>query len=468
MSRGLTETLSRNLVVRVRIRSRHLACVSSLDVSSSRRDNEWRRSFSSSSQRGGGRDSRGFELDALPFSVSPQQALDKFYAWATDEQGLNYILQQNSVRIGAAYLPVWSFDVNVRFVVTDKDGRKRFGWKPGLLEKAYANQSVVHIPGLSAYAGYTYRRSLVNPLHNTSLVFLGSETVPFGNWMLRDMKFNGHRMEIFPDPWNATRGRSFAIIKEELLELARQGEIESEGDFKVDVQTEVVSSRRVYMPTYVVDYKVLGVEYRAFVSGCDAGAAVSGDSHKVFDMSNEEVYNASRGVLSQAFGVAQTGARVLGGRGIFVLLQLFGGIISRLLVRLPFVGFFAGIFVGFRKIVQPWISRRTATAEWERQREHEAYMEDTFDHSDDFADSGAAQNYFRSNRGRILRHLSGESDREQGDFDWYKQWEAWARDQWQKQQQQGGSQQGYQQQTHRKAKSKKQQEYVWDFDPSDP
>lgn len=425
------------------------------------------REFSSRDKSKESSSSSGFKLDALPFSVSPEEALQKFYGWAYDEQGLNYILNQNSVRIGAAYCPVWSFDVNVRYVVIDKDGRRRFGWKPDVFAEAYASQTVIHLPGLSAYAGYHYRRALVNPIHNTSLVFLGGETVPFGKWMLRDMKLeNGQKLEVFPDPWNTTRGRAFVVIKDELRAIADTGE------FQVETQTEVLSSRRVYMPTYVIEYKVLGIEYQAFVSGCDAGAGVTGDSHKVFNISGKEAWDASNSFLSQAMGAARTGARVLGPRGIFVIVQLFGSIIGRLLLRLPLIGAVVGAFVGFRKVVSPFFTRRLGSAEWERQREHEAYMDDRFEHIDDFVDSGAAKRYFQSNRGRILSFLSGTNEHEQGDYNWYAEWQKWAREQWQKQQEQQrqyeyGQQQQQQAPPPRRPRPKVDK-YSWDFDVNDP
>lgn len=429
------------------------------------------RSFSSR----GGRDKGGFKLDALAFSVSPEEALHTFQKWAIDEQGLNYLISWKSIRIGAAYAPVWSFDVNVRFVRTEKDGRKRFDWKPEIFS-VYGKQSVVNLPGLSAYAGHSYRRSLINPVHNTSLVFLGKDTVPFGQWMLRDMELaSGEKLSIFPDPWNTTKGRAFTLIKEELQGIAGS-EIKSK-DVSVQVQTEILASRRVYMPTYVIDYKVFGIEYRAFVSGCDAGAGVSGISHTVFEVSSQDVHQTSRSFLNQAWSAAQTGSRVLGPRqfGTFFvfLLKMFGSLAARLLLRIPIVGLLGGVFVGFRKVVQPWMDNRWASADWERQREHEAYMDDRFDHIDDFVDSGAAKRYFQANRGRVLSHLSGEHEHKEGEFEWFKEWEEWARRQWEQQQQQQTYQQGQQgQQTYQQQRTRPGQkakpDYQWDFDPNDP
>jgi len=170
-------------------------------------------------------------------------------------------MRPNSVRIAAAYTPVWSFDINVRYILTDPvSGRKRFDWKPNIFS-VYGTQSVIHIPGLSAYSGYSYRRSLIDPLHNTSLIFLGDQLVPFGAWMMRDMKLQstGDRLTIFPDPWNATRGKAFSLIKESLESLPGASNVE-DGERDIRVQTEITRARRVYMPTFVIEYKVLGME----------------------------------------------------------------------------------------------------------------------------------------------------------------------------------------------------------------
>jgi len=160
---------------------------------------------------------------------------------------------------------MWSFDLNVRYIVKDpQTGRKRFDWKPDIFS-VYGTQSVLHISGLSAYAGYAYRRTLIDPLHNTSLIFLGDKLVPFANWMLRDMKLStGDNLTVFPDPWNTTRGRAFAIVKDALETLpgttSSAGEEDGGKQDHIRVQTEITHSRRVYMPTFVIEYKVLGME----------------------------------------------------------------------------------------------------------------------------------------------------------------------------------------------------------------
>ena len=438
------------------------------------------RTFSS---RRGDDSSSWKNLYALPFTVSPESALESFRKWAVDEQGLNYLLRWQSVRIGAAYCPVWSFDLNIRFVRTDTNSRRsRYDWKPDMFS-VYGNNPVVNLPGLSAYAGHSYRRSLIHPVHNTTLVFLGNEVVPFGRWMLRDMQVGDHRLSITPDPWNATRGRALSIVQDDLEAIARtaiQQEANADPD-QVQVQTQMLSSRRVYMPTYFVDYQVFGMEYRAFISGCDEAANVSGVSHKIVNISDDDLHQASN-LFSGAASAAQEGAKIVVrnrqlATAAVLVLQSFASFIARFLVRIPLIGLVGGIFVGFRKIIQPWMDNRSATAEWERQRENEAMMDDQHHgegHGSDFVDSGAAERYYRSNRQRILRHLSGEQEHDHGSFDWYKEWEQWARQQWEHQQQQQtyGRQQQQQtyerQQQQRVHKQKSKPDYQWDFDPSDP
>mmetsp|Transcript_5620 Transcript_5620/g.8189 ORF Transcript_5620/g.8189 Transcript_5620/m.8189 type:complete len:276 (+) Transcript_5620:411-1238(+) len=186
--------------------------------------------------------------------------------------------------------------------------------------------------------------------------------------------------------------------------------------------------------------------------------------------------------LSQVSNVARAGMGVLGGSrhagGILVLvLNLVGNVMVRVLARLPLLSFVGGLFVGFRKLVRPWMDNRSASASWERQRDHETYMQDHHDpHTDDFVDtSGAARRYFQQYKRQILQHLSGDNTHQEGDFDWYKDWEEWARRQWEQQQQQQQQQTYRQQQQHyqrqqprQKQQQKAKPEYQWDFNPNDP
>jgi hypothetical protein len=218
------------------------------------------RGGSNNNQKGGSSSRDAFRNTlGLPFSVSPERATQKFQSWARVDQSLNsFLMRDGNVQISAAYVPVYSFDVNIRYIVKDaKTGRMRFDWKPDIFA-VYGNQSVIHLPGISAYAGYSFRRSLIDPLHNTTLVFLGDDLVPFDGWMLRDMNVGGTLLHVFPDPWNTTRGRAFAVVKDALQALPGTSQ---DLDFEeIRVQTEVLASRRVYMPTFVFNYKVLGME----------------------------------------------------------------------------------------------------------------------------------------------------------------------------------------------------------------
>ena len=432
-------------------------------------------SSSSSTKRGRG---RGFQLDALPFTISPEDALEKFRQWAEKDQGLKYLMSYSSVRIGAAYVPVWSFDVNVRF------GRN---WKPPLFS-IYTGDTV-HIPGLAAYAGYSYRRSLINPVHSTSLVFLGEETQPFGGWMLRDMMLKETKasISVIPDAWNATQARSFNVVLAELQAIcddAWPAAHEEDGSAPAPkVQTEIVKSRRVFMPTFVIDYQILGLEYRTFISGCDTAAPVAGTNHRVFGDSNlfdysPEFHQQSRNILSWSSNVLRLQNLPFLLRFLRPVLTILWFGILRIWAKIPIIGAATGAVAGYRKILQPWMDNRTASAEWERQRDNDARMEEDEEglhFQRDFRDGGEARRFFQSNKKRILDHLGGSHEHEKGAYDWYKEWEQWANQQWQEQQQRTGQGSTHQKQrtgADQTYQSNRQQttqsEFHWDFDVNDP
>jgi hypothetical protein len=117
------------------------------------------------------------------------------------------------------------------------------------------------------------------------------------------------------------------------------------------------------------------------------------------------------------------------------------------------------------------MDNRSASAEWERQREREASVQDKINHIDDFTDTGTARRYFQANRERILHNFAGTNEHGEGPYTWYSEWEKWARQQWEQQQQQGSpyqQQQQQQSQEPRQQKFRQRVEYVWDFDPNDP
>lgn len=438
------------------------------------------------------------DIYALPFSVSPQEALEKFETWSDKDQGLSY-MKSSQVRISAAYCPVWSFDLNLRFLVTNtKNGRKRLDWKPSLL-KVYGTQSIVHLPGIAAYAGYNYRRSLVNAVHNTSLIFLREQLVPFGPWMLRSMPSpssdinDGHPIQIDPDPWNATRRRALAVVREEWQALAShdyQQNHQDKGSDVVTVQTQVVRAKRVYMPTYVLEYSILGATYQAFVSGADQGAAVSGVSHQLWENTSratqqqQKFAQTSLGALQRVWVTIQNAANVLGPRSIGVMLvsilQIGVSVLGRLLLRIPILAAAAGVWIGIRKVLWPYWTNRAAAAEWEQERQFDATFAEKI-RGDDFDDTtGAAERFFQRNRTAILRALAGEHEHGKGDFDWYDDWIEWARRVYEKErqgfeQQQQQSQQSQHgqyfrqgQRTNSEQKTRPKDDYQWDFDPNDP
>mmetsp|Transcript_25807 Transcript_25807/g.51752 ORF Transcript_25807/g.51752 Transcript_25807/m.51752 type:complete len:595 (-) Transcript_25807:1539-3323(-) len=471
-----------------------------------------------------------FQLDALPFRVSPQEAYTQFQQWADREQGLGPFLNIGgpigSATISAAYTPFWYFDLNIRFVPPNGGGSRRdranynySNFVPEPFRTAYPSSpnGTIHIPGLASYAGFSYRRSLIDPVHNTTPVFMQKDITPFGSWMMEPLKANAaitggggeEAIEIFPDPWNATRERSLNVIYEELVDMANdQYSKSNDGDEsnKIQVEIERLRARRIYMPTYIVDYKILGVTYRAFLSGCDASVSVSGISHKtIFSDSASpggqpsEVFRGASSFLSQkAMPLAGTAVQFFGLRPVVAIAQLGFNLIARLAMKLHIVGLFGGLFVTYQKIVRPYFADKESREKWERQRDHEAEMQSFSYHS--FRDyDGSAQKYFARNRERILRSLGGEEGREKEEGNsWYQQWEEWAREQfeqaqreasraqqeWQRQQQQqqqgGQYQQGQykqqqqqykqqQQQTGRQYKQKtKEEEYKWDFDVNDP
>jgi len=235
------------------------------------------------------------------------------------------------------------------------------------------------------------------------------------------------------------QGNAFKVVKEELQGIVDEDWARSDIPPPI-VQTQVVSARRVFMPTYVIDYKIFGLEYQAFVSGCDTSAPVGGVSHEIFKSSDNtiaglspEFHRSSQNLLMQLSSGASQLLRTL---NLPILLSVFRPLFSiiwftlgRILAFTPVVGVAGGLFAGFRKILLPWMDNRKASAEWERQRQHEAKMTEDEDEThksnmNDFNDvTGRAKAHFNRNRNFILRSLSGDATHEEGDFDWYSDWQ---------------------------------------------
>ena len=386
---------------------------------------------------------RGFQLDALPFTVTPADAHAKFGRWANDEQGLGPLLSIGTTRIAAAYAPFWCFDLNMRFVAVTKT-RAMASVIPEPFRSAFPNppNGVIHLPGMAAYSGYSYRRSLIDPVHNTTLVFRRKDIKPFGNWMIEPLRYDQTTLDVFPDPWNASRERAFSVICDELLDMANdQYREQTKSDHattsEIRVETQRLTARRVYMPTYIVEYTILGVTYQAFLSGCDDSIQVSGISHKtIFSAGSkgEQVLEGANSFLSslprRIVPTAATALQMFGLKPFVAVAQLALNIISRVAMRFPIIGLFSGAFLAWKKILRPYMDSHAASTEWERQRDHEAQMNEQF-HEDSFWDDGSAKAYFTRNEARILASLSGEGERQhdQESNAWYEQWEQWAREQ---------------------------------------
>lgn len=349
-----------------------------------------------------------FKLDTLPFSVSPQEAMMKFDQWATSEQGLPYY----KVHVSAAFVPVWSFDLNVRFkTFLDTTGSARsstysYSWKPNALNAAYPEQEIIHLPGLATYSGYTYRRTLVDPVHNKTLLFMGDKTIPFNPKMLDDMTFvdpeSGEKktIQVFPDPWNATESSALNIVKDQLTDDMEKMMNSRSENIQTNIEIQVVSSRRVYLPTYIFDYSVLGGGdgYRSFISGCDAGMPVSGISHQTFSIFEDSLSTISTNIpgpvaiwLTSTFGN--------------VAIRNITTFIGRVVFKYPF---FAIITVGAFKFVIPRMRNHLTLEQWKEQREYDATRPpEEYHHADHFEDTSfGAQRYFELHREAILRILS--------------------------------------------------------------
>jgi hypothetical protein len=194
-----------------------------------------------------------------------------------------------------------------------------------------------------------------------------------------------------------------------------------------------------------------------------------------------------QGVASTAAGAFQ----IFGPRPFFAVAQAAFAIISRIAMRFHIVGVLGGIFVAWKKLFRPYMDERSADVEWESQRAIESQKSGTI-REDSFRDTGSAKTYFIRNETIILRRLSDVEGRQHGEsYEWYQQWEAWAREQWEKaqreasraqedwqrqQQQQGrswnqyqqSSQQQEQKQQRQYKQAKKDDDFKWDFDVNDP
>eukprot|EP00814_Leptocylindrus_danicus_P001005 CAMPEP_0116009610 /NCGR_PEP_ID=MMETSP0321-20121206/3529_1 /TAXON_ID=163516 /ORGANISM="Leptocylindrus danicus var. danicus, Strain B650" /LENGTH=545 /DNA_ID=CAMNT_0003478593 /DNA_START=165 /DNA_END=1803 /DNA_ORIENTATION=+ len=380
------------------------------------------------------------DLKAIPFTEEPQQALESFHEWCSSHG----ILFRGDTKIEAQYLPFWTFDINVRYTTLAANGyNTTTNVRPAPFDSAYKNKNnknnTIHLQGISAYAGYNYRRKLVNPVHSSTVLFLGNDKIQeFLGWMLDPLPYLHTGMEVNLDTWNASKGRAFAVVVEDLRNLAMDDAqfLKKIKDFDVDV--EVLNAQRVYMPTFVITYSIFGVEYRAFVSGCDPNTTVSGISHSAFASSTSETIDTATGIVARgAHSLFRHVTQVVGfsyalnslHRPMLWLTKSILGVVS----RFPIVTAAAGGFALYRKFMRPYLEHVVSKDEWEKQREREAGgMQDDYawSHRNSFRDDGSAKAYFERNREAILRHLSGEGSADQPKsnfYTFYQQFEEYQR-----------------------------------------
>ena len=117
----------------------------------------------------------------------------------------------------AAYTPFYYFDLNVRFLNEETNTLAT----PEPFRSAYPStpNGVLHLPGIAAYAGFSFRRSLIDPIHNTTPLFMRGSIVPFGQWMLEPIQHDGEFLDVEVDPWNATKVRPDYLITRTHLTL---------------------------------------------------------------------------------------------------------------------------------------------------------------------------------------------------------------------------------------------------------
>lgn len=416
------------------------------------------RYFSSSSYSYKKNHFNNLDLKAVPFTEEPQQALESFDEWCKSHG----ILFLGKTEIEAVYLPFWTFDLNVRYTTTraadghDDSTTTTAKIKPAPFDAAYnvhnnnnqrknkqssqttpQDNNIIHLPGISAYAGYNYRRKLVNPVHSSTVLFLGHKKVQeFLGWMLDPLPYLDTGMEVNLDTWNASKGRAFAVVMEDLRNLAMDDKqfVNSTQNSEFHVDVEVLNALRVYMPTFVITYSIFGVEYRAFVSGCDSDSAVSGISHSAFASSktvsiDDAADAVTRGAHSIFRHVTQVGGFTYAINSLHRPIVWLAKAILGILSRFPIVTAAAGGFVMYRKFVRPYLEHVASKEEWEKQREREAGgMQDAWSHRNSFHDDGSARAYFEQNREAILWHLSGEANRPKSkSYDFYGEFEAYQR-----------------------------------------
>ena len=227
-----------------------------------------------------------YGIKAIPFSIYTDKAIRKFHEWR-DDHDVTLFFDDRSVSIEALMLPFWTFDLYLRF-------QDHSSLKPSVLQAYKILQeetgSTIFLPGMSSYAGYLYKQdahNLLNVVHSSSLLFEKSNDLnndhivkadPVKNllpWMLDDLPYRqGDGLPVYSDAWGSSLMDSLtSMLRNCLVPFLFRTHDET---LSSSIDVMVKSATRLYLPTYVIKYKVLGTQFQAFASGWSIDSTVSG------------------------------------------------------------------------------------------------------------------------------------------------------------------------------------------------
>ncbi len=184
--------------------------------------------------------------------------------------------------------------------------------------------------------------------------------------MIEPLRHGDGKIDMFPDPWNATHERAFSVVCDELRDMSteqyreRIGSSDDATTGEVRVETKRLSSQRIYMPTYVVEYTILGVTYQAFLSGCNHSVQVSGVSHKnAFSAGSggvrvlEGASSFLSGLSCRAVPTVATALQLFGLRPFVAVARVRWAMLSRVAMKFHVIGLFSGAYIAWKKIIAP-------------------------------------------------------------------------------------------------------------------
>lgn len=191
----------------------------------------------------GGTWSRGGSgvVEAVPFEYTIDEGIDMYQSWARFST-LSLTTPRGVVQ--AMYLPFWVFDADVEIVKDDGEvveaGRHDFD------------------PELQVYGGHTYRRNMVDVLKAPL-----TAARPFHASML-DVG-----VDVGIDAWGVFETLAIQLAKAQVLAEYAQRTGVTDG---ASVRFQGLTSRRVMLPAFVVDYETMRHNFRMFISGATGSA----------------------------------------------------------------------------------------------------------------------------------------------------------------------------------------------------